>query len=69
MITIKVASPRGHDVLTLPTEEAIAKLRGFLNDRKFVYINGRIVSTPSAITEEAVTTAEAITVAPNLQGG
>jgi hypothetical protein len=69
MITIKVASPRGHDVLELTPADAVAKLHGFLADRKFVYINGRIVTVASAITEEALTTAEAVTVAPNLQGG
>jgi hypothetical protein len=69
MVTIKVASPRGHDVLELAPADAVAKLRGFLNDKKFVYINGRIVTAATPITEEMVTTAEAITVAPNLQGG
>jgi len=69
MVTIKVASPRGHDVLELAPEAAVAKLRQFLNERKFVYINGRIVTAPASITEEVVTAAEAVTVAPNLQGG
>lgn len=68
VITIKVASPRGHDVMTLDPAAALEKLQALSNDGKWVYVDSDIVN-PRELSVDDLIKAETVLVANNLQGG
>ncbi len=69
VVQIKVASPRGHDVISLPPQEAVAELQRLeREEHKWVFVDGKMTNT-SRLTAEAIGQAEDIFVSEALKGG
>lgn len=71
MITVNVASARGHDVETFENTEAASnyittKAR---NENKWVFVDGELIADLSDLTAERIATAQDITLSNQLVGG
>lgn len=71
MITVNVASARGHDVEVFDDAEAAA---GFIADKatsenKWVFVDGEIIADLSALTNDRLESASDITLSNQLVGG
>ena len=67
-VTIKIASPRGHDVLELEPMAALSRLQELEKDGKWPYLDGVMVETRD-LTIDQLINAETVLVANNLEGG
>jgi len=68
-VTIKIVSPRGHDVQLLEPEAALAQLKTFTETGKWVFKDGQLVQDVNTLTIENIVNAEAINVTNQLIGG
>lgn len=68
-ITIKMVSPKGHDLLTLTRDNALDEVKALTGAGKWLFIDGNIVENPAQLTVDDLVRADTLTMTNQLVGG